>query len=120
MTLAQLRKRHQKLKRSLLALGPTIQGTILQRVIERPDPQCPQQTKTYGPYYQWTRKLQGRTVIQNLSPSQAKAFQRAIRENQTLEKTLDQIRAISLKVLELTTEGVKKRAPRRTKNKPLS
>lgn len=120
MTLAELQNRHEKLKRSLLARGPTIQGTILRRVIERPDPQCPHRTKEYGPYYQWTRKLQGRTVIQNLTPSQAKAFQRAIRENQKLEKTIAHLRAISIKMLELTTEGVQKRAPRRSKDKPLT
>jgi hypothetical protein len=120
MKIDPLKRRHKDLKRSLLALGPTIQGSILRRVIQRPDPEHPQRMKDYGPYYQWTRKLDGRTVIQNLTESQAKIFQRAIRENRKLEKTLADIRAISLKMLELTTKGVQKRTPGRSKDKALS
>jgi hypothetical protein len=44
----------------------------------------------------------------------------AIRENRTMEKIVADIRAISLKLLELTTEGVRKRGPRHPKNKRLS
>lgn len=120
MELAHLQRRHERLKRSLLNLGPTLQGSILRRVIQRPDPEHPQRTKDYGPYYQWTRKVDGRTAIQNLTPSQAKTFERAIRENRKLENTLDQMRAISLKLLELTTKGVQKRSPRTKKTKGLS
>lgn len=115
-----LESRLKELKRSLLALGPTLQGTILRRVIQRPNPEHPQRMKDYGPYYQWTRKLDGRTVIQNLTPSQAKVFERAIRENRKLEKTIADMRAISLKMLQLTTKGVQKRTSRREKVKPLS
>jgi hypothetical protein len=120
MKLAQLKTRHKQLKRSLLALGPTVQGSILRRVIERPDPQRPHRMKEYGPYYQWTRKIEGRTVIQNLTADQAKIFQRAIRENRKLDKTIADMRAISLKMLELTTKGVPKRAPRTKNTQPLS
>lgn len=59
-------------------------------------------------------------MIQNLTASQAKAFERAIRENRKLEKTLDEMRDISLKMLELTTEGVRKRKPKRTYRSRLS
>jgi len=120
MKLAQLQRRHQRLKRSLLNLGPTLQGSILRRVIQRQDPEHPQRTKDYGPYFQWTRKVEGRTAIQNLTASQAKAFERAIRENRKLENTLDQMRVISLKLLELTTKGVQKRSPRTKRTTALS
>jgi len=120
MKLAELQRRHERLKHALLALGPTLQGSILRRVIQRPDPQHPQRTKDYGPYFQWTRKVDGRTAIQNLTASQAKAFQRAIRENRKLERTLSEMRAISLKILVLTTKGVQKRSPRTKKRIPLS
>ncbi|MBI2432210.1 MAG: hypothetical protein HYV26_05010 [Candidatus Hydrogenedentes bacterium] len=118
--LAELKRRHERLKRSLLGLGPTLQGSILRRVIQRPDPEHPQRTKDYGPYYQWTRKIDGRTAIQNLTASQAKTYERAIRENRKLEKTLAEMRAISLKMLDLTTQGVQKRSPRRDKSEPLT
>jgi hypothetical protein len=112
MKISDLHRRLECLKLSLVVLDLTIQGSILRRVIQRPDPKHPKRIKQYGPYYQWTRKLNDRTVIQNLTASQAKVFNRAIRENRKLEKTLAEIRAISLKILELTTEGVRKRASR--------
>jgi hypothetical protein len=120
MNLDQLRRRHERLKRSLLALGPVLQGTILPRVIQRADPENPEHVKDYGPYYQWTRKIAGRTTIQNLTPVQAKAYLRAIQEHRKMERILAELRDISLKILELTNTGVKKRAPRKDRHVPLS
>jgi len=120
MTLIELQRRHERLKRSFLKRGPILQGSILRRIIQRPDPAHPQRTKDYGPYYQWTRKVDGHTVIQNLTVTQAKAFERAIGENRKLENTLDEMRAISLTLLELTTKGVPRRSPRTKKTTALS
>ncbi len=104
-----------RLKRSLLAIGPVAQGTIFERTMRRPDPARASQTKDYGPYYQWTRKIAGRTAIQNLTAPQARTYARAIRENRRLEKIVAEMRSVSLKWLELTTPGV---AKRRRKGKP--
>ena len=108
MQFAALTQKHERLRRTLLTFGPAIQGSILHRMIRREDPEHPGETKNYGPYYQWTRKVKGRTVIQNLTPSQAKTYGRAIREHRKLDKTIADIRAISLKIQGLTTEGVPK------------
>ncbi|MCX7013821.1 MAG: hypothetical protein NTW86_14930 [Candidatus Sumerlaeota bacterium] len=106
---AVLRQRFARLKAALGEADLMVQGSILRRIIRRDDPQTPGTTKDYGPYYQWTRKRQGRTVLQNLTAGQAQAYGRAIRENQRLEKILAQMRDVSLKLLDLTTSGVKKR-----------
>ena len=116
----RLLRRHQALRQSLSELGLTLQGTILRRIIVRDDPDHPGRVKNYGPYYQWTRKEGGRTVIQNLTASQASTYGLAIRENRKLEKIICEIRATSLKILELTTESVQKRKPTRKKNGALS
>jgi hypothetical protein len=116
----QLLRRHQILKQSLSQLGLTLQGTILRRIIARENPNQGGQIKHYGPYYQWTRKVAARTVIQNLTASQAKVYNQAIRENRKLEKTICEMRAISLKILELITEGVPKRVCRSSKKEPLT
>jgi hypothetical protein len=97
------------LKRSVLGLRPAIQGSILTRTIRRPDPARPGKAKAYGPYYQWTRKIAGRTAIQNLTAAQAKAYSRAIGQNRRLERIVADIRATSLRLLELTTPGVVRR-----------
>jgi len=117
---ARLERRLQNLKRSLLDLRPAIQGSILERTIRRHDPARPGNTKAYGPYYQWTRKVAGRTAIQNLTAVQAKVYARAIRENRRLERIVADIRATSLKLLELTTPSVARRKRRKEGPKPLS
>jgi hypothetical protein len=111
---SRLERRLQDLKRSLLALRPAIQGSILKRTIRRHDSARPGKTKAYGPYYQWTRKVAGRTAIQNLTAAQAKVYARAIRENRRLDRIVADMRATSLRLLELTTPGVVRRQ-RRTK-----
>ena len=117
---AQLQRKLDDLKRSLLGLGAVAQGTILKRTIRRDDPARPGETKDYGPYYQWTRKIAGRTAIQNLTAAQARAYARAIREHRRLERTLAQMRTVSLKWLELTTTGVAKRRRTPKNDTPLS
>ena len=106
---ARLRERLESLKRTLLDVGPIAQGSILKRTIRREDPRRAGETKDYGPYYQWTRKIGGHTAIQNLSEAQAREYARAIRENRRLERAVAEMRAISLKLLDLTTPGVAKR-----------
>ena len=108
-----LQQRYQNLREELCQVGLLVQGTITPRTIEREDAQRPGQRKKLGPYYQWTRKQRGKTVTVNLARGQVKAYAAAIRNHRRLDKILGQMREISLKILELTTEGVTKR-PRRT------
>lgn len=111
-SLESRRREYERLKARLLDLGPVVQGSILARTIERADPRSPRKRGRYGPYYQWTRKIHGRTVNVNLTPAQAKAFGRAIAQNRRLESTLERMREVSLQLLEGSTVGVKKRKPR--------
>ena len=105
----QLKRRYAILAARLAKVGPILQGTITQRVIERPDPDKPGHTKRYGPYHQWTWKREGKTVTVNLSATQAKTYQRAIDANRKAEKLLEEMRRISLDLLEKTTKGVIRR-----------
>jgi len=116
----KLESKLEGLKRSLLLLGPVVQGSILKRTIRREDPARPGEMKDYGPYYQWTRKIAAHTAIQNLTAAQARAYAGAIRENRRLEATVSQMRIVSLKLLELTTPGVAKRRRIRDADAPLS
>lgn len=111
--LEALRGRYVQGQRRLARTAWILKGTITRRTIQRQDPQNPRKQKAYGPYYQWTWKSKGKTVTVNLKPSQAKAYQEAIGNNQALEKTLKEMRVLSLKVLEATFPGVKKRRSRR-------
>ena len=101
----RLKARYAVLAARLRNLGLLVQGTITKRVIPGLG------GKSYGPYYQWTRKLNAKTVTVNLSRFQVKEFQTAIDNNRKLEETIQEMRKISLKICEATTVGVKKRKP---------
>ena len=49
----------------------------------------------------------------NLSHSQVKEYQAAIDNNKRLEKTIKDMRNLSLKICDVTTAGVIKRKPRK-------
>ena len=119
-TVAGMRKEFERLKGRLRVLGPVLQGSILARTLAREDPRAPGGMRQLGPYYQWTRKIGGRTVNVNLSPAQAKVFARAIARHRRLENLLERMRELSLKMLETSTVGVKKRKPRKTNDLTLS
>lgn len=110
---AVLRRRHARLTARLGKVGLVAQGTITPRVIEREDPDHPGETKRYGPYCQWTWKREGKTVTVNLTAAQAKTYQKAIEEHRKLEAAPDELRALSLQILEATTPSVVKRKPRK-------
>ena len=108
----RMKQRYARLTASLAKLGPVLQGTICERTIQRDDPQRPHAQKTYGPYYQWTFKRDGKTVTVNLTPRQAKVYQCAIANHRKLEDILENMRTLSRDILEHTTKGVRKRNPR--------
>jgi len=107
-----MRRRHAQLTAKLARTGLVVQGTITERTIERPDPENPGKSKTLGPYYQWTFKEKGKTVTVNLSKAQVRPYQKAIDNHRRMEKLLDEMRDLSLRILENTTQGVTKRKPR--------
>jgi len=117
---AGLAGQYERVKAEVLKLGPVVQGSILARTLAREDPRRPGQMRQYGPYYQWTRKLDGRTVNVNLTAAQAKTYGRAIAQHRRLEALLERLRKLSLKMLEASTEGVKKRKPRKNNDPRLS
>jgi hypothetical protein len=108
-SMKELLKRYDRLKTRLAKVGLILQGTITERTIVGEDPQRPARKKTYGPYYQWTWKYKGKTKTVNLSASQVKTYQKAIENHRMVEETLREMREISLKICEATTEGVRKR-----------
>jgi hypothetical protein len=110
--LSKLYERYEKLKKEVGHLGLVAQGTITPRQITKPDPVDRRRKKTYGPYFQWTMKIKGRTVTVNLARSQARKFRKAIANQRKLEKTLCQMRAVSLQILNRSTVGVSKRLKR--------
>ncbi|MFA6569390.1 MAG: DUF6788 family protein [Victivallales bacterium] len=111
VNLKKMTEAMRKLKSKLMRTGLIAQGTITERRIERRRRRGGR-TKSnaeYGPYYQWTFKRKGKTVTVNLSGRQEKTFRKAIDENRNVENIISEMRDLSLEILNLKTEGVKKR-----------
>ena len=105
----RMRTRYARLTARLAKLGPVLQGTITERIIQRDDPGRPGKQKNYGPYYQWTFKRNGKTVTVNLTHARAKTYQKAIDNHRKMDEVLTEMRELSRRILESTTKGVEKR-----------
>ena len=110
---APMERRYARLTARLSKLGFVLQGTITERTLVRADPHAPGKEKIYGPYYQWTFKRTGKTVTVNLTAAQAKTYGRAIENHRKMEKILEEMRMLSLEILDAKTQGVRKRNPRK-------
>ena len=113
-----LRKQYQRLQEELSQVGLIAHGTITPRRITRPDPKDKRKKKTYGPYFQWTYKQQGKTVTVNLSRNQAREFQKAINNQRKLEAIISKMLALSKTILQNTTVGVTKRVRTKPSENP--
>ena len=107
-----LQRRYMRLVERLGKTSLILQGTILPRTIVRPDPKDPGKDKTLGPYYQWTFKKTGKTITVNLTAPQARAYQKAIDNHRRMESIIQEMRELSLRILEESTPGVRRRKPR--------
>jgi hypothetical protein len=104
-----LEQQYRRLKEQVAQIGLIALGTITPRTITRPDPQDRRRKKTYGPYYQWTYKVQGKTVTVNLTQKQTVEFQKAIDNQRRLEEIIGKMLQLSRTILQKTTVGVRSR-----------
>jgi len=104
-----LKKRHAQLADQLSRMGLVLPGTITERTIIGQASKKQMDRKKYGPYYQWTRKVNGKTITVNLSKAQIDLFRKAINNNRKSEQILSEMRRISIQRLENETQSVKRR-----------
>jgi hypothetical protein len=55
----------------------------------------------HGPYWQWTTKIDGKTVTRRLSQTEADLYQQWINNDRELRALIDQMRRIAAKATEL-------------------
>lgn len=104
-----LKKRYGQLVDQLSRMGAVLPGTITTRRIIGQASKKQIDRKKYGPYYQWTRKVNGKTITVNLSEDQVYLFQKAVDNNRKFEQILREMKQISIQRLENETQSVKRR-----------
>ena len=93
--------RYAALKRAVLTVGFVRRGSLVRRFMPCGKPGCACQAQPpvlHGPYYQWTRKVRGKTVTVRLTPAQAELFAEWIANGRQLDKLLAQMEAVAHRI----------------------
>ena len=86
-----LEAKRQKLLEQIVHIGDMRQGSITEvyRPCGKPNCQCANDPNAaHGPYYEWSRRENGRTVCTMISPNQARRMQHAIANYRRLQALL--------------------------------
>jgi hypothetical protein len=105
ITLAKLHRDYEAAKAQIQMLGYVLPGTVQKRqyCCGKPNCRCVTKGLLHGPYYQWTRKITGKTVNLNLDNQSAKRVKEWIRNNRKLRNLCHQLEKTSLAVLRAST-----------------
>ena len=91
----------------LAEAGFALPGTLLQRHKACGKAGCRCQAdppQLHGPYHQWTRKIQGKTVTRRLTDEQAANYKPWFDHARQLRDLLDELETLSLRIFERDQE----------------
>jgi hypothetical protein len=114
-----LEKQYEALKRSLAGLGYFRRGSLVRRFTFCGKPGCACQAtppSPHGPYYQWTRKVRGKTVTVRLTREEADHLASWIATGRELERIIAQMERVSLRATDRLL-APRKRQSGRTRGK---
>ena len=92
------RERYEQLKRTIADIGLIRRGSLVRRFMPCGKPGCRCQTEPpelHGPYYQWTRKVGGKTVTVRLTKDQATLLATWVANGRRLDRILAQMQRVS-------------------------
>ena len=93
--------RYEALKRTVLTLGPIRRGSLVRRFMPCGKPGCRCQTsppELHGPYYQWTRKVRGKTVTVRLTREEARLLEDWISNGRQLDRIVAHMETVSRRI----------------------
>ena len=102
--LAEYDRRHRELAAQIAEVGIVAAGSVTHRFTRctsvgcrcNADPPTP-----HGPYWQWTAKVNGKTVTKRLTDREAQLYQEWIGNDRRIKTLLNQIRKVDAKATEL-------------------
>lgn len=104
--LARLERRYRELKSRLQDLGFAIAGTVIERHTVCGTANCRCQAdppQRHGPYYQYSRKVAGKTTSRRLTAEQAEQYRKWIANRRALDEITTAIDEVSHHAAELLT-----------------
>lgn len=109
-------QRFRALKASLAEVGWFRRGTVQRRFMPCGKPGCRCQANPpvlHGPYYQWTRKVKGKTVTVRLTAEQARLMLKWIANGREIDRRVAQMERVSLRLTERLLREAGRQTPRR-------
>ena len=100
---SDLPQHYQQLKTTLLGIGYFRRGSLVKRFMVCGKPNCAchgTPPRLHGPYYQWTRKIRGKTKSIFFTPRQAQLLSTWIAEGRRLDRIVRQMERLSLRATE--------------------
>lgn len=94
-------QRYGTLKRTVLDIGFIRRGSVVRRFMPCGTPGCSCQATPpvlHGPYYQWTRKVRGKTVTVRLTREEADLLSQWISNARQLDKIVAQMASVSMRI----------------------
>jgi hypothetical protein len=102
--LADYEQRYRELAAELASIGLIHSGSVTRRYTRCQTPGCKchaEPPQPHGPYYQWTAKINGKTVTRRLTENEAELYQEWIANDRRLRHLIQQMRQVAAKATEL-------------------
>ncbi|MGO9754012.1 MAG: DUF6788 family protein [Solirubrobacteraceae bacterium] len=102
--LADYEHRYHELAAQLATIGLIHSGSLTRRYTRCGTPGCKchaDPPQPHGPYYQWTAKVNGKTVTRQLNETEAGLYQEWIANDRQLRHVIAQMREVAAKATEL-------------------
>ena len=102
-------ERFSQARRELIEIGYFVKGTVSKRMMKCGRPQCAchnDSSKRHGPYFEWTYKVNGKTVNVKLNAEAAPLYIAATKQQRKLKAVLVKLERLSRTAL----AGLAKRA----------
>lgn len=122
--LARVRERYQQLAAELAQVGFMLKGSLVQRFLPCGTPGCHchgDPPQLHGPYWQWSRRVQGKTESRMLTADQLPRYQEWMENGKRVETIVTAMHDLSAQAAALLLEQQRasstspRNAPRRTK-----
>lgn len=108
--LATLQRRYRALAAQLADVGYIAAGSITHRYTRCANPNCrcrADPPQMHGPYWQWTAKVDGKTMTRRLSQTEADLYQEWIDNDRQLRAITTQMRDIAAEASDLILKQAK-------------
>jgi len=102
--LADYERRYRELAAQLATIGLIHSGSVTRRYTHCATPGCKchaDPPQPHGPYYQWTAKINGKTVTRRLNEREAELYQEWIANDRQLRRLIQRMRQLAAKAAEL-------------------